>query len=214
MRLYAVADIHGHTGRIETIRKTVAEQRPDLLVVAGDISGYVKAGQTLDALARVAVPILCIRGNSDLPHVEKMVRATPGMKLLGPSPHTVAGQEFLGLNGTLPLPFHSRVRAREKKAFDALQPRVTSASVLVVHPPPFGILDKVGKRFSAGSRNLARFIRTHHPRLVICGHIHEQTGYRQMQGTLVINCAMGKTGRGAIIDLPETGAARVNLLNR
>ncbi len=37
MRIYAVADVHGRPGRIENIRKTISEIRPDVLVVAGDI---------------------------------------------------------------------------------------------------------------------------------------------------------------------------------
>ena len=38
MRIYAVADVHGKSTRIEGIRKTISEFKPDVLVVAGDIT--------------------------------------------------------------------------------------------------------------------------------------------------------------------------------
>ena len=40
MLIYAVADIHGQRDRIALIRSKILEYKPDVLVVAGDITYY------------------------------------------------------------------------------------------------------------------------------------------------------------------------------
>ena len=85
--------------------------------------------------------------------------------------------------------------------------------VLVVHPPPKGICDKVAKKFSAGSKNLAGFIKKASPGLVLCGHIHEQPGKAVLGSSTVVNCAMSKTNAGAVIDMEKGKKPDVTLLS-
>jgi len=107
---------------------------------------------------------------------------------------------FLGLNGTIPLPFASKICFKEAQCLDGIKYNITPQTILVVHPPPRGVCDKVGNRFSAGSFHLKTFIEKHPPLMVLCGHIHEQAGYQFLKNTLVVNCAMNKLYSGAIID--------------
>ena len=86
-------------------------------------------------------------------------------------------------------------------------------TVMVAHPPPKGCCDRVGGKFSAGSKNLAGFVRTAQPGLVLCGHIHEQPGQAVLGRTVVVNCSMGRSSLGAVIDLEKGGPPRVNLLH-
>lgn len=212
MRIYAVADIHGSRERLSEIRSNVINYRPHLLVLAGDITQYAGAGPFIRALDRLSVPALCIRGNSDLAHVEGLVNTSKNLTLLGASPITLCGYRFLGLNGTLPLPFASKIRFTEQLELDKLAPHMTRDTVLVAHPPPRNVLDKTGGLFHAGSRNLNRFIRTHRPKIMLCGHIHEQAGYVKFRDTLVVNCAMGSRGNGAFLEFLGNDAVRVKIL--
>ena len=66
MRIYAVADIHGKPDRLERIEYQIAAIHPQLLVVAGDITNYVSPIRTLSRIGALPVPVLAIRGNSDL----------------------------------------------------------------------------------------------------------------------------------------------------
>ena len=72
-------------------------------------------------------------------------------------------------------------------------------SVLVAHPPPHGIRDRVLGRFHAGSRALRRLVDSRSPALVICGHIHEQAGVAAIGRTIVVNCALGRASDGALV---------------
>ena len=56
----------------------------------------------------------------------------------------------------------------------------------------------------SGSEELRRVVDTYHPRLVLCGHIHEDPGITKTDSTLIVNCSMGKRGSGALITMEKT----------
>lgn len=224
MRIYAVADIHGKTQNIQTLAWVLHEYTPDLVVIAGDMTRYFQWKQTLDHLDQLGQPdrpdllskpnppIFCVRGNSDFKKMEAGLAQTQNLTLLGSEPRYFQGIPFVGANGTIPLPFASRICMEEKGCLQHLLPQITQETLLVVHPPPRGICDRVGLRFSAGSRNLREFIERTQPRMVLCGHIHEQPGMGFVGKTRVVNCAMNPKSRGALIDLEKEGPVRVNFL--
>jgi hypothetical protein len=212
MRIYAVADIHGKIDNIAKIKYVIAQKKPDILVIAGDITHYFSPLKTLDLLKDIPIPILCVRGNSDLKRVEKLLENQENTTLLNHAPVTYQGKQFLGLNGTIPLPFVSKINFNETKHLEELKKNTTPETILVVHPPPRGVCDKVGNRFSAGSFCLRNFIKTHPPLLVLCGHIHEQAGYGVLKNTWVVNCAMNKNFSGAIIDCCKNSHLRVKMI--
>ncbi|WP_299978882.1 metallophosphoesterase [Desulfobacula sp.] len=200
MRIYAVADIHGRAEKIERIKGVISRENPDILVIAGDITNYFAPLKTLDRLKDITIPILTVRGNSDLKRVEGLLQDQKNITLLNHAPVAYQDARFLGLNGTIPLPFLSKICFRETQRLDRLKHSITPETILVVHPPPRDVCDKVGNRFSAGSFGLRRLIENHPPLMVLCGHIHEQAGYQFFKNILVVNCAMNKTYSGAIID--------------
>jgi len=99
------------------------------------------------------------------------------------------------------LPFRSRLRLFEKKMVERMRRLVCAETILVVHPPPLGTCDRVLGRLSAGSRAVAQIIAACTPRIVFCGHIHEDRGMAMVGRTLVINCSMGASGSGVVVDL-------------
>jgi Icc-related predicted phosphoesterase len=200
MRIYAVADIHGKPDRIKKLKNVMSQENPDILIIAGDITNYFSPRKTLEKLKDIPVPILCVRGNSDLKPLEKYLYNQKNTVLLNHVPQSYKAYDFLGLSGTIPLPFLSKIGFQEKKRLDCLRAVITKKTILVVHPPPRGVCDKVGNKFRAGSFCLKHFIEDHPPLMVLCGHIHEQTGYQRLKSTLVINCAMNKKSSGVIID--------------
>ncbi len=68
--------------------------------------------------------------------------------------------------------------------------------VLVCHQPPYGILDKVGKKYNppkfwigknAGSKTILNYIKKYKPKYVFCGHIHEAEGKAKLNTTQIYN---------------------------
>ena len=185
------------------LKETAEELKPDVLVLAGDMTRLFKPGPGMDLLSTIPVPILGIRGNCDATTVDRSMDRLPGFTKLTAEPVEMDGVFFFGAGGCLPLPFYSRVGFFEQHALDELEAGMAgkSPAVVVIHPPPRWVRDKVLGRFSAGSPGVRRFVETTRPRVLICGHVHEQAGWDHLGPTLVVNCAMNRKYKGALIHM-------------
>ena len=127
---------------------------------------------------------------------------------------SIKGVEFVGICGTVPLPFRSRLAFREKSLTASAAGLIRPETVLVAHPPPLGVRDRALNRFHVGSRRLRELVLKRRPRVLICGHVHEQAGMDILGETLVVNCSMGRGGGGALIHLEPDGPPRAEMLDR
>lgn len=200
MRIYAAADIHGKQEYIQQIHDVILQKKPDMLIIAGDITHYFDSHTAIRQLKDIRIPVFAIRGNWDFKIVENIIRRQENMQLLTPTPAVHENLSLIGFNGTFFLPFLSKICIMEKRLINFAAPLITKDTIVVAHPPPRGILDQVAGKYSVGSFGLKRLIQTHSPLMVLCGHIHEQSGYQFYKNTLIVNCAMNKTCGGAIID--------------
>ncbi len=214
MIIYAAADIHGNTKRISLIADNVKALKPDILVIAGDITNYTNAASVIHQLNNMPIPVLAVRGNTDLPRVENLLDTSPNIDSLHLKQISINGICFTGIAGTLPVPFSSRICFKEKRALTKLEPIINSSSVLVFHTPPRWAQDEVMGKFSAGSRNLYKFVRKHQPDLVICGHIHESAGITSIGKTIVVNCSISRSCSGAIIEYQNGMKPRVEIIKK
>jgi uncharacterized protein len=203
MRLYAVADIHGRSDRITAIKRNLEKYRPQILVAAGDITTYRKAS-FVSALGDLPLPVLAIRGNTDLKKVESSFALNENILFLNNRDVVLQGAHFAGVTGTIPIPFRSRIAFREAVIWNRLMPRIAPHTLLIAHPPPWGCLDRVKGKYHAGCKSLEMVIRRCQPALLICGHIHEDAGMACLGKTLIVNCAMGPACEGAIINIHNT----------
>jgi len=212
MRIYAVADIHGKPEKIALVREKIESHKPDVLVVAGDITNYFNSTDVVEQLNHMPVPVLAIRGNTDLSKVDHLLDYYPNTSSLNLKEQKVKGVKFAGVSGTIPVPFSSRIRLREKWIFDTLAALINEDSVLVVHSPPRGILDEAFGRFHAGCRRLYQLVVQCQPRLVLCGHIHERPGIATIGQTTVVNCNIARNGRGALVEFDSEGSLKAKML--
>ena len=211
MRILSVADLHGSLSRLDLIRDRLATHKPDVVVIAGDITKFGKPADYLNRLNDLALPVLAVRGNTDPPSLEGLLDRYPNLSSLHRKRIIVHGVVFLGLGGTLPLPFRCRIGLWEKDMLEEAGPMIDGLSVLVAHPPPYGILDEVLGRFHTGSKGLRDIVLGREPRLLLCGHIHERPGMARLGGTVVVNCNMA-SGGGALVELKGESAPAVTLL--
>ncbi|MGM0452958.1 MAG: metallophosphoesterase family protein [Thermodesulfobacteriota bacterium] len=204
MRIYAVADIHADMLQIDMIRKNIEAHAPDVLVVAGDITRYIKPAPVLARLNRLPVPVFAVRGNSDPRWQQRHFRRYANIRHLHMDRVEIGGCCFAGIDGTIPLPFMSRLQWFERGMMDRIKPLIDCQTILVVHPPPRGTLDWVMGRFCAGARSVSELIADCRPGVVLCGHIHEAAGAACLDRTLVVNCSIAKYGHGALVDFDGT----------
>ncbi len=214
MRIYAVSDIHGKKDRIARIRENISELKPDVLVIAGDITNYTDSRFVINTLDELPVPVLAVRGNTDFSKVEIMIAGASRITSLHLNKIEIKGVAFVGVSGTIPLPFYSKICFFEKRIIQKIESLLKRETVFVAHPPPRGILDEAFGRFHAGSRGLYSMIVRRQPRLFLCGHIHERPGWRYVGETLVVNCNMGHGREGALVTYDGANDAEVVMLPR
>jgi Icc-related predicted phosphoesterase len=210
--IYATADLHGHLDRLDRIKDNVVSLKPNVFVIAGDITGHRETAAYIRRLNDLPVPVLTVRGNMDAQETERLLEQCPNVTSLHQKKVTINGVSFVGMGGTIPVPFSSRICLREKQMIEAMDHLIKTDSVLVVHPPPYGTLDEGFGKIHAGSRGLRRLILKKQPRMLICGHIHEKPGWAYVEKTLVVNCSMGRSGAGALIVLSGDTAPMVRML--
>ena len=197
--LYAAADLHGHKTRIAIVARQASRREVQAVVLAGDLVNYHRGHAIMGALATLPKPAYVVRGNTDPRYVERAMATTGGLRSLDYKRYQLSGAAIVGISGTLPIPFCSRIGWFEAQRLDRLATQIDSRTILVAHPPPWGVRDRVAGRWHAGSRGLRRLVARLSPAVLICGHIHEAAGIERLGRTLVVNCALGKTGHGAII---------------
>lgn len=193
MKILAVADIHGAQYRLNLILKNIEKFNPDIVVICGDITQFGPGELAKTLLDQIPVETLALTGNIDSVDVVKGIDDSKATKI--EMKRVVKnGIPFVGANGINPE--HLKV-VKDKKLLD-------ETSVLVSHEPPYGAQDKIFLGMSGGSRELRELVDKYKPRLVLCGHIHEDPGFTKIGKTTVVNCSMGKRGEGALIEINKS----------
>lgn len=197
MRIYATADIHGAQHRVNEALAAIKEHDPEVIVIAGDITQFGPADAAITILNQFPSPVYTLPGNIDTADVWEGIKQTKAVNIHKKQTQ-VNGLTFTGVNG---------VDDEETELFftdETLKSYLEQTDVLITHVPPYGIQDTVFLGKHAGSKPIRKIVDTFHPLLVICGHIHEKPGYTEHDQSMIVNCTMGKRGRGAIIDIDKT----------
>lgn len=213
MLIYAVADIHGRQSKIGMTRRNIDQYKPDLLIIAGDLTRWFNPRPTIERIADLSIETVLVRGNTDRKQIENILADFPTISSLHRTTLEICGHTFAGIGGTIPIPFRSQISLTESWS-RSMGPLLKTGTILIGHPPPRGTLDAVFLHFHAGCPKMREVILNHSPLLYICGHIHESSGKQQLGNTLIVNCSIGDSGEGALITLREDGSMKVDMLQQ
>lgn len=196
MKIYAVADLHGAQYRVNEACEIIKKYVPDVTCVCGDITQFGPGDVAQIILDQLPGTVLVITGNIDTIDVAEGIKQSHADDIHKKKVE-IKGVTFLGLNG---------VSDQETKRFIQNNNNISlfcQLDVLVSHIPPYGFQDTVFLGKHAGSKTLLEIVETKRPRLMLCGHIHENPGFTKTNHTIVVNCSMGKRGKGALITFDE-----------
>ena len=196
MKIFAVADIHGAQYRANEIRNVIEKQDPDIICVCGDITQFGPGEVATLLLDQLPGTVLAVPGNIDTSDVIDGIKKSHAENVQQKR-YEFKGVSFLGLNG---------VSENETFSFYSNPSNASllkHIDVLMTHVPPYGFQDTIFLGKHGGSKILYEIMQEIKPRLVLCGHIHENPGYARTEDTVIVNCSMGKRGIGAIIQLDE-----------
>lgn len=202
MRILAVADFHGSQYRLNLVLKNIGIEKPDLVVICGDLTQFGPGSVAINLLNQLPVETLAVHGNidsSDVPQAIDQSRAT-NIHLKQVIRH---GVPFVGIGGDLPSSL-GHLGISDGSAEKPLKTILSEASILVTHTPPYKLQDRIFLGTHGGSKALRALVDTVSPRLVLCGHIHEDPGVTVSGKTTVVNCSMGKRTEGALVEVSDT----------
>jgi len=173
MRIAALYDIHGNLPALDAVLAEVALERPDLILVGGDVAGGPMPAETLARLRAIDTPKRYVRGNDDREVVEAAARS-----------RAPEGEDEI---------IHAwvakQLSARDLSELAAYEDTVTAAvdglgDVLFCHGTPASDNDVI-TRVTAPER-LSRLIAGVEERVVVCGHTHQQFRL-EVDGVSVVN---------------------------
>ncbi len=202
MKILAAADIHGSQYRLNLVLKNIETYRPDLVVLCGDITQFGPAEVATNFLNQIPVETLAIPGNIDTFDVDLGIiasKATP----LHQKRVIIQGIPFVGVGREL-FQGLSDIVINDGKGHKPLSKILDESSVLVTHVPPYKLQDTIFIGSHGGNKELRNIIDQCKPRLVLCGHIHEDPGFTASGKTTIVNCSLGKRTEGALIELKDT----------
>ena len=213
MRLLCLSDIHGEAEGLADLLS--GPDRPDLVVVAGDIThlgGRVEAERVLEPVFAAGVPLVAVAGNMDR-ETARSYLGERGVDLHGRGV-LIQNVGFMGLGAGTPSPFRTPWEIDDEEAERCLQKGFSEIAeapfkVLVSHPPPRGTdLDRSRGHAHVGSAPVRRFIDAGRVGLCVCGHIHESAGLQVIGQTPCVNLGPFKSGHYARVTI-EDGRATV-----
>ncbi len=207
MRILALTDIHGAYGLAEEIARL---ERPDVVVVGGDLTTIGTVAEAEAALQRISPlsgAMMCVAGNMDSPRHDELFERL-GLSINGRGRrHDRVG--FFGVSGApfsrLHTPYEiteeeigARIRAGYAMVADA------PVKVFVPHAPPYGTrVDIIHAGYHVGSTAVREAVEDLHPDIVICGHIHEGRGLDTLDQSRIVNCGAAAQGYYALITIGD-----------
>ncbi|MEE8564851.1 MAG: metallophosphoesterase [Candidatus Thermoplasmatota archaeon] len=198
MKILSLADIHGSQYRLNIVLKNIEKYTPDLIVICGDITQFGPADVAINILNQIKVKTLAIHGNIDSNEILKAIDYSKAINI-HLKKEIVDNIPFIGIGGEIDVQFDLQIKVNA--SFKPIGEILDKSTVLVTHIPPYGLQDKIFLGLNSGSTDLKKIINKYNPRLVLCGHIHENPGFIKFKNTIIINCSIGKTGGGALIEL-------------
>jgi Icc-related predicted phosphoesterase len=198
VRLLGFSDLHADLEQAQRLVDLSASA--EVVVGVGDFAS-IHAGleETIGVLESIGCPAILVPGNNETEDaLRKACEGWDAAVVLHGEGTEIDGVQFFGLGAGVPVtPWDWSFDLTEEQAARMLDacPR---EGVLAVHSPPRGHVDRSRTGEQLGSESVRRAIEAKHPRLALCGHIHEQWGERSRIGaTEVINLGPG----GAMLDL-------------
>lgn len=182
MRILAFSDLHRDL--TQGARLVEMSTDADVVIGAGDFASVHEGlEETIGALEAIETPTVLVPGNNET--VDALREAAAGWSaatVLHGEGTMIAGTEFFGLGAGIPVtPWDWSFDLDDEAATEMLS-ACPEQAVLVLHSPPKDHCDSAGAGGNFGSPALLRAIEEKHPRLAVCGHIHESWGCESQIG--------------------------------
>ncbi|MBU0586150.1 metallophosphoesterase family protein [Candidatus Micrarchaeota archaeon] len=199
MRFLALSDIHGSEKVLDFFRDE--KQEYDCVLIAGDSANH--SASFVSDLLEIFPDAYIIQGNNE--HAEVLGAVKKARNYIHRKRiESENGMNLCGFGYSNPTPFGTPGELSEEEIEQGLNElRIDENTILLLHVPPFGILDEVKKDVHVGSKAIRRVIEEKQPFLVLCGHIHEIEGSENIGKTKVVKLGSAEHGKYCVLDVSE-----------
>ncbi|MHA1310016.1 MAG: metallophosphoesterase family protein [Candidatus Helarchaeota archaeon] len=201
-KIYAISDLHSSMGKVQFASKVIKQEKPDIVVICGDISHSSRADRLKHVISLLDfAPIYFVLGNMDGQNINVRISNAFNLHL---KCKNLFGYYFCGFGG--PSDILNEVLPRAPQIVSGLDP---NKIILITHVPPRNHCDRVYSGKNVGNTNLRKFIVNLQPRMLLCGHIHEDRGISKLGNTTIINVG----AKGCIIQIDEDDIIKYRLIS-
>lgn len=210
-RLFVLGDLHGSWKMVRKLRDTIVVEKPDLVLVCGDITHFGSTDEAKNLLLKLSVvkPLLFVPGNCDPPTLLTL-ESINDAKNIHLKAFVYDDILFFGLGGCPFTPFHTLIEWDDTQMrsllHDAISTMIKKLSyslfVFCSHTPPIHTkLDVIFTGEHVGSMAVREAISYFKPNIGIHAHIHEAMGYDNLGRTLLLNAGPAARGHYAIVEV-------------
>ena len=195
-KILAASDIHGDTNATRKLAQKAFEEKVDLVVLAGDITGFVETENIIKPFIEKGKKVVFVPGNWDSTVAVDTIAKLYGIKNVGEHYLVYDNVGIFGIGSA-----DWQMSLPEKKAFEQLKKdfakiKTLEKKIMVSHLHAAG----TKAEFSGvnGSKALRKAIEEFQPDIFLSGHIHEAEGLSEIIGKTKVY-SIGK--RGKIIEI-------------
>ncbi len=187
MKFLTFVDLHEDKNVLKKIVNRAKKDDIDFVLTPGDITLFGKSLRyVLKHLNEIGKKVYLIPGNHESDNmINEVIADYPNCINFNKSTFKEFGYVFLGYGGGGFSAEDSEFRKISRKWYSEFQDQKT---ILVTHGPPYGNKTDLVEKRHVGNKDYRKFIERMSPKLMVCGHLHENSGVQDKLGkTLIIN---------------------------
>ncbi len=198
MKLLIFSDIHDEELALQALTKLANSERFDYTINCGDItSNNLSFAEEL----LQAIDAFTIAGNNESDEVKELMKKSNYIH----EKRTELNEDLnvVGFGFSNITPYGTLNELTEEEIYKRMNKlKIDHNTILVCHCPPFEYFDEVrGKNI--GSTAILKIIHEKRPFLVLCGHVHEFSGVKQINASYIVKVPAAVNGKACVVKINE-----------
>ena len=201
MKFLVISDLHQKRSAIEWINDEISKNNAEFVLFLGDVTDFGTGEEAADIISSIKSKVYVIPGNCDPRDLPQKIDGV-ATDMHGKSVN-LNGYRLVGLGGSNITIFNTTFELNEDELYNGLDPISSKGMILMTHAPSYGILDRIPSGLNVGSPAIRRIVDKYHPILALSGHIHEDIGVVELNGTTFCNPGPAKDGHCALVSIND-----------
>ena len=205
MKFLVITDLHQNGSVVGWINDLAEKNDVRAILFLGDVTDMGTCEEGRKILKEFKRETYFIPGNCDPESISRdnadIIKDVHGKAF------EIDGIRFAALGGSNPTIFNTPCELQEDEIEKRLEAISSEGMILMTHAPSYGILDHIPNGMSVGSKAIREIVRKYRPIVALSGHIHEDIGMTEVDGTLFINPGPARDGHAVLLETDGKAAS-------